>query len=61
MTIKKKSYLPESRIQKTEKDFPSIFAHSSSSYNYSTKNEGESTSNKLFNKYSLRHVNTFKI
>ncbi|CAH1726605.1 unnamed protein product [Aphis gossypii] len=56
MTIKKKSYLPESRIQKSEKDFPSIFAHSSSSYNYSTKNEGESTSNKLFNKYPLRHA-----
>ncbi|XP_050057756.1 uncharacterized protein LOC114128252 isoform X2 [Aphis gossypii] len=56
MTIKKKSYLPESRIQKSEKDFPSIFAHSSSSYNYSTKNEGESTSNKLFNKYPLRRA-----
>jgi len=59
MTIKKKSYLPESRIQKSENNVPSIFAHSKSSYNYSTKNEGESTSNKLFNKYPLRRVNKF--
>lgn len=56
MTIKKKSNLLESRIQKSENNVPSIFAHSSSSYNYSTKNEGESTSDKLFNKYPLRRA-----
>ncbi|XP_025199290.1 uncharacterized protein LOC112597451 [Melanaphis sacchari] len=60
MTLKKKSYLPlnkESRIQKSEKCFPRMFAHSNS-HNTFTKNKSDwnPTSNKLFSKQSLRNV-----